>query len=71
MRNRSLWHRLAGIECIGIGFPCQPHSSLGKQQAINDPRDLLHTILALMEFLRPPFVVLENVMGFFDNLELI
>lgn len=49
-------------ELLTGGFPCQPFSSAGKKQGIEDPRGTLFShIVETLRHHRPKFFVLENV----------
>src|SRR5690606_15469814 len=46
------------------GPPCQPFSTAGKRQAVNDPRgSLFMEFCQVIEALQPRFFVMENVKG--------
>ena len=46
------------------GPPCQPFSTAGKRQGINDPRGSLFMDFARMiDYIRPRFFIMENVKG--------
>ena len=55
--------RVPPVDLITAGFPCQPHSVAGKQQASEDDRDLWPEVERCLRELRPRGVVLENVPG--------
>lgn len=46
------------------GPPCQPFSTAGRRQAINDPRgSLFREFVHIIDTLRPRFFIMENVKG--------
>lgn len=46
------------------GPPCQPFSTAGKRQGINDPRgSLFMDFIRMIDYIRPRFFVMENVKG--------
>ena len=46
------------------GFPCQSYSAGGAKRGINDPRGkLFYDYLRIIEYIKPKFVVSENVKG--------
>jgi DNA (cytosine-5)-methyltransferase 1 len=59
--------RLGGIDLICGGFPCQPWSLAGQQRGAEDDRDLWPAMAALVEELRPTYVIGENVRGFVNE----
>ena len=53
-------------EILCAGFPCQPFSKSGSQLGIDDETrgTLFHEIHEILERLRSPFMILENVGNF-------
>lgn len=52
------------VDILTGGFPCQPFSSAGKKQGVEDPRHLFPYIEeGIRDLGRPPVVFLENVTG--------
>ena len=51
------------VDAIVGGFPCQPVSLAGKGLAQADPRWLWPEFRRVVAWLRPAFIVLENVLG--------
>jgi DNA (cytosine-5)-methyltransferase 1 len=58
------WKRYRGlVDLISGGFPCQPFSSAGKRNAVEDDRHLWPHIKKGIRFIRPRAVFFENVDG--------
>ena len=55
--------KLAPVEILTGGFPCQPHSIAGKRKASKDERDLWSEFYRAVCEIRPKYVVAENVPG--------
>ena len=53
-----------GVDLIAAGVPCPPFSIAGKQLGDKDERDLFPEALRLIDEVRPPAILLENVPGF-------
>lgn len=52
------------VTLVSGGPPCQPFSTAGKRDALNDPRgSLFRDFLRLVEGLQPRYFVMENVRG--------
>jgi len=51
------------VDILSGGFPCQPFSSAGKRQGVEDPRHLFPYIAEGIRECRPSIVFLENVEG--------
>ena len=58
---------LGKIDLICGGFPCQPWSVAGNQRGAEDDRDLWPAMVALVEELRPQWLIGENVRGFVNE----
>lgn len=59
---------LRTVSVISGGFPCQPHSVIGKRQAENDERHLWPEFCRVIRELQPRFVVGENVNGLLSTI---
>jgi DNA (cytosine-5)-methyltransferase 1 len=51
------------VDILSGGFPCQPFSSAGKRQGVEDPRHLFPYIAEGIRECQPSIVFLENVEG--------
>ena len=66
--------KLAPVDALFAGFPCQPFSQGGSQEGVNDKRGtLVFTILNIlaMQSPRPRLVLLENVVGILRHKRLV
>lgn len=59
--------QLKPIDLISGGFPCQPHSVIGKRKASNDERDLWPDYNRIVGELRPRWVLAENTPGILSS----
>lgn len=57
------WTKVAPVDLIAGGFPCQPVSNAGRRFGQSDPRWLWPWFAAAIRSLRPRFVFVENVPG--------
>ncbi len=67
-QGKSLLRKLAldesSVALIVGGPPCPSFSTAGKRQAFNDPRgQVMFDFLKVIDEIRPPFFVMENVRG--------
>lgn len=56
------------VDIISGGFPCQPHSVIGKRLAENDERHLWPEYMRVIRELRPKYVIGENVNGILSTI---
>lgn len=59
---------LRTVNVISGGFPCQPHSVIGKRKAENDERHLWPEFCRIIRELQPSFVLAENVNGLLSTI---
>ena len=59
---------LRTVSVVSGGFPCQPHSVIGKRKAENDERHLWPEFCRVIRELHPCFVVGENVNGLLSTI---
>ena len=59
------WEALGDIDILCGGIPCQPWSTAGKLGRTEDDRHLWPYVADAVRVLRPRYVVLENVAGFY------
>lgn len=55
------------VDVVTAGFPCQPFSVAGKQQAEKDERNMWPQTRDVISRVRPRFALLENVPGLFNH----
>lgn len=61
-------HNLPSADVVIGGFPCQPHSSAGKQKGADDDRDLWPEYFRVIRELKPTWSVCENVPGIVNTI---
>lgn len=55
---------LPNFDILFAGFPCQPFSSMGKRNGLDDPRGILFNhIEVILRAKKPRYFILENVRG--------
>lgn len=57
------WARVAPIDVLVGGYPCQPFSRAGRRQGVADERHIWPVVREAIRRLRPRYTVLENVAG--------
>lgn len=65
--TRLDWEQLEKVDVITAGFPCQPVSTAGQRQGMEDERWLWDDIIRGLGILRPRHILLENVPGLFTT----
>ena len=63
------FHYGTSVQIVSGGFPCQPYSHAGEQRGKEDDRHLWEEYLRIIQEVRPPWVIGENVSGII-NMEL-
>lgn len=69
--TKESFYERTGLESVTVlsgGFPCQPHSVIGKRLAENDERHLWPEFMRIVRELRPQYVVGENVNGILSTI---
>lgn len=69
--TKESFYEQTGLQTVTVlsgGFPCQPHSVIGKRLAENDERHLWPEFMRLVRELRPQYVVGENVNGILSTI---
>jgi DNA (cytosine-5)-methyltransferase 1 len=63
--TRREWDGLTDNDSLILtaGFPCQPFSNAGRKQGASDNRYLWPQTLAVIESIKPDWIILENVAG--------
>lgn len=56
------------VDIISGGFPCQPHSVIGKRLAENDERHLWPEFIRVIREIQPRYVIGENVNGILSTI---
>ena len=70
IEDRQHWGRMGGVDVITAGIPCQAFSGAGQERGFLDPRGrVVWHLLDLCSAVRPAFVVIECVWGFFGAAE--
>ena len=55
------------VDVVTAGFPCQPWSAAGKKAGREDDRNLWPDVRRVLDEVRPPFALLENVSGLLSD----
>ena len=55
------------VDVLSAGFPCQPFSTAGKREGIDDSRNMWPATIECIRLVRPRIVFLENVPGLLSS----
>ncbi len=70
LENIEKYRRFSNIDVVAGGPPCQGFSMANRQRLIDDPRNHLYkSYVAVINKLRPKFIVMENVRGIFNVMD--
>ena len=70
IEDRQHWGRMGGVDVITAGIPCRAFSGAGQERGFLDPRGrVVWHLIDLCAAVRPAFVIIECVWGFFGSAE--
>jgi DNA (cytosine-5)-methyltransferase 1 len=66
LSGSQILHECGSIDLVCGGFPCQPFSVAGEQRGSEDDRHLWPHMRQVIEWMRPAWVIAENVTGIIE-----